>query len=191
MFGGWSVWVVPVDAAEDKARQDEAPAIGVDTGPEDVPEAGAGTDSRAEGSRASGSGEPVVEPAVEEGASAELIASLSQRVKARWKALAEGDLQGAYGFELPSYRALHDIDDFAPTVASGPAAPRNPTIQEIDIDLPRARVALEFEVAMRLPSPASRSPMLVSHRERWLLRDGTWWHVAAFGNDRDDFSATE
>jgi hypothetical protein len=102
---------------------------------------------------------------------------IAERVEARWKALAEGDLQAVYAFESPAYREVTPIARYAAQYGSavewhgGEAS--SVKLGETG-ETARVNVAVDYTSAM--PSGDQyRSKRAIY--EDWILAEGEWWYV--------------
>lgn len=104
-------------------------------------------------------------------------AAIEERVNARWRALIAGDFRAAYEFEAPAYREATSYERFAARFGRD-VVWRVARVVEIRYDSPEAakvRVALDYQ-RKRAPREWGDEGQTTSYVEKWLKRDGQWWH---------------
>lgn len=106
--------------------------------------------------------------------SAKSAASASTRADERWNALINKEWEKAYSYETPSYRQNYTMDSYRGGFGGAVTWKTVKIISENSINekLANVKVQLVFTLAeggkMEIPSMFD---------ERWILTDGTWWHV--------------
>lgn len=93
-----------------------------------------------------------------------------QRAKARWDALVSGDLNAAYGYLTPSYRAIRDFNQFRATL-SGAVQWKGFEVVGVECkpEACSARVRIDY-------SAAGMTGLFNTHYdEQWVMEDGKWW----------------
>lgn len=129
-------------------------------------------------------------PGAESGLSAEVTTTdsglaveeaLRQRVESRWRQLLKEGAAAAYAFEAPSYRALFDLDYFRKHAAAYPLAlhARVKEVTFLNQDAAKVTVAVQSRVPVVGIDIASLESDI---QERWLLREGEWWHMSLFNS---------
>jgi len=100
--------------------------------------------------------------------------AVAQRANTRWQALVKGDMDAAYKFSSPGFRAVIDVTGFkGRTGIAGKWL--DAQVHKVDCDLPtRCRVVLRLEFITLIPGK-SRAKMDTSIDETWLLEEGQWW----------------
>lgn len=102
---------------------------------------------------------------------------LSERVEARWAALAEGDFAKAYEYETPGYRDTVTPQQY-PSQFGRAVRWIGAEVLHLDVsetgDRAEVKVLLEYEA----PTPVgdtytNRRPL----NERWIASEGDWWYV--------------
>ncbi|MBK1672614.1 hypothetical protein CKO35_04735 [Ectothiorhodospira shaposhnikovii] len=101
---------------------------------------------------------------------------VAQRAQERRDALLAGDLEKAYSYLTPGYRANNSLPRyrarFGGAVSWKDASVRSVTCQEEDACT--VTVMLTYRVAMpRMDAYENQRPM----EERWVRVDGDWWHL--------------
>lgn len=93
-----------------------------------------------------------------------------QRATARWEALISGDLDTAYGYLAPSYRAVRDLNQFRASI-SGAVQWKGINIVGVECkpEACSARVRIDY-------SAAGMAGLFNTHYdEQWVMEDGKWW----------------
>lgn len=100
--------------------------------------------------------------------------AVAQRANARWQALLKGDMEKAYSFNTPGYRAVVNAQAFrARTGIAGRWHAAE--VVRVECDRPdrcKAVIRLEFSA---LIGGRSTDRISTHFDETWLLEDGTWW----------------
>jgi len=100
--------------------------------------------------------------------------AVAQRATARWQALIKGDLDGAYKYSTPGYRAVFDVVAFkGRTGIAGRWL--GAQVDRVECDLPtRCKAVVRLEYSTLIPGK-SKVKMDTHLDETWLLEDGQWW----------------
>lgn len=95
---------------------------------------------------------------------------VSQRAKARWEALLAGDIDGAYTYLAPSYRAVRDLKQYRATISG---AVQWKAVEVVGVSCKQeactARVRIDFVF------PAAPGVYKSHYDEQWVVEDGSWW----------------
>jgi len=100
--------------------------------------------------------------------------AVTERANARWQALLKGDMDKAYNYSTPGFRAVVDPIGFRSKVG---IAGRwwGAQVVRVECDLPtrcKAVVRLEFST---LFSGKGKDRIETHIDETWLFEDGQWW----------------
>ena len=100
--------------------------------------------------------------------------AVAQRATARWQALIKGDMDTAYKYSTPGYRAVIDVNGFkGRTGILGTWL--DAQVYKVECDQPdRCKVVLRLEFSTLIPGK-SKLRMDTRLDETWLLEDGQWW----------------
>jgi len=100
--------------------------------------------------------------------------AVAQRATARWQALIKGDMEAAYKFSSPGFRAVIDVAGFkGRTGIAGKWLDAQVNKVECDL-LTRCRVVIRLEFSTLIPG-RSKSKIDTGIDETWLLEEGQWW----------------
>ncbi|MEA3638340.1 MAG: hypothetical protein VBE63_00165 [Lamprobacter sp.] len=102
---------------------------------------------------------------------------LSDRVEARWAALAEGDFAKAYEYETPGYRDTVTPQQY-PSQFGRAVRWIGAEVLHLDVsetgDRAEVKVLLEYEARTPVGDTyTNRRPL----NERWIASEGDWWYV--------------
>lgn len=120
--------------------------------------------------------------AVPEGLTADQVAALEQRVRARWSALSARDYGKAWEFSTPVYRSIFPknlyVLQFSYTVERELTG-----VEVVNYDAPAAVASVAVRVMskpVKLTSTASQAigAVPVTVHEKWMFIDGEWWFSA-------------
>jgi len=120
--------------------------------------------------------------AVPEGLTAEQVAALEQRVRARWSALSARDYGKVWEFSTPVYRSVFPKDmyvlQFSYTVERELTG-----VEVVNYDAAAAVASVTARVMskpLKQTSTASQAlgALPVTVREKWMFIDGEWWFSA-------------
>jgi len=100
--------------------------------------------------------------------------AVTQRANARWQALVKGDLEAAYNYSSPGFRAVVDLGGFkGRTGIAGRWL--DAQVARVECDLPtRCKAVVRIEYSTLIPGK-SKVKMDTHIDETWLLEDGQWW----------------
>lgn len=113
--------------------------------------------------------------------SAEDVAALEERVRARWQTLIEKDFEAAYEFASPNYRAVFSKGMFIGNF-SYMLDWRLTDVEVLAYDADAAVASVAVRVMSKSTKQTSVSAQFgfvpATVRERWVSIDGEWWHSA-------------
>ena len=98
---------------------------------------------------------------------------VQHRAKARWDALIAGDIEAAYGYLPPSYRALHDFKQYRNSIGGTVQRKAAEVVRvECQPDVCAATIRIEAVVA---PFVTASRTVTTHFEEKWIPEDGDWW----------------
>jgi len=103
---------------------------------------------------------------------------IKQRAEARWVGLIKGDIEKAYSYTSPDYRAVVTLQQFKGKygrVVDWRVAHAN----DISYDSPTV-ASVSVEVTYRVDLPGVRGKEIETNRvltEKWLFKNGEWWYT--------------
>ena len=100
--------------------------------------------------------------------------AVKQRSEARWQALIKGDMESAYTFSAPGYKAAIDLTTFkGKTGIAGRWL--GAEVMRVECDQPvRCKAVIRLDYTLLIPG-FSKAKMNTHIDETWLLEDGQWW----------------
>jgi hypothetical protein len=104
-------------------------------------------------------------------------AIVEQRAKERWAYLVDNNFHAAYEYLTPGYRATRTVQSYAAGAKPAILSWKGVQWRGVDCETPESCVAkliLEYTVQMQ---GAGTVPGLTEIKERWMLLDGTWYHL--------------
>lgn len=102
---------------------------------------------------------------------------LKQRAEARWAALIKGNLELAYGFTSPDYRAVVTLQQYKGRIGSI-VEWKLARAKDVRYDEPTvASVLMEVTYRYRM-KPAVEVESVKVLDEKWLYKDGNWWYTS-------------
>ena len=100
--------------------------------------------------------------------------SVQERSAARWKALIAGDLRAAYGYMLPSYRAVRSYEHYTGSIG-GAAQWLGAEVVRVQCESgEKCTARVKIDAKPIAPTPY-RGTISTGVDETWLLEDGQWW----------------
>ncbi|RRD57205.1 hypothetical protein EII20_07635 [Comamonadaceae bacterium OH2545_COT-014] len=100
---------------------------------------------------------------------------VAERAEARWQHLIKGDFTGAYGYLMPSYRAIVPEKSYRQSFGSA-GAWRNAIIHQVNCEPAACTVRVRITTQVRIPQFAKHIPEVNTYiDERWVREDGQWW----------------
>lgn len=93
-----------------------------------------------------------------------------ERAEARWQALVAGDVEKAYGFLAPSYRALYDLQRYR-TMIGGGAQHQGAKVIGVECkpEVCTAKIRIDYTV------PKFAGVFNTHYDEQWIAEQGGWW----------------
>jgi hypothetical protein len=102
---------------------------------------------------------------------------LSARVLERWNALIKGDFDAAYLFESPAYRNIYSVKQYGGRYGKA-IKWKAASIDKIKFgEQDTAVVAVNITYSVFLPATGTVETATRWLEEKWLRRDGKWWHA--------------
>ena len=104
---------------------------------------------------------------------------LKERVEARWKHVVNGDIDKAYEFLTPEYRAVVPLQQYRGKYGRA-LEWRVARVAHVGYDSPTV-ASVSVEVTYRADLPGVRSGSIETVKtltEKWLYMDGGWWYTA-------------
>jgi len=98
------------------------------------------------------------------------VAAVTARVKARWQAVIEGNVEGAYGFLSPGSKAVTSVERYRARARL--TGFRAADIVSVACETEVCKVSLRVTLDHRLMSGLS-----VPVEETWVLENGQYWYV--------------
>jgi hypothetical protein len=93
-----------------------------------------------------------------------------ERAQQRWDALLSGDIERAYGFITPAYRATRSLALYR--ARFGAAVQWNDaTVQSVECEAERCRVVVNLSYRLIRQRMENTRPM----DEVWVFSEGNWW----------------
>jgi hypothetical protein len=98
--------------------------------------------------------------------------TVRERAQARWTALLAGDIDAAYSYLPPSYRAIHDIKYYRGTINNVVERKAAEVVSvECKAEVCTAKVRIDAVFA-----PMANALIKTFADEKWIVEDGAWWH---------------
>ena len=100
---------------------------------------------------------------------------VTERAEAHWKALIAGDFAKAYGYLVPSYRAIVSSADYERRFG---AAGRwtNAIVHSVECEAEACKARVRITSRLLIPQFATRINEVNSYvDETWVREDGQWW----------------
>jgi len=107
--------------------------------------------------------------------------TLKARISSRWQALRDHQFETAYQFESPTYRKVFPLRLYLNKFAIGSTSGLK-TIEKLefnpDTGIANALLILKSRSTRNSAGDwASRNPVDLRVREKWIKIDGQWWHI--------------
>ena len=104
---------------------------------------------------------------------------LIERAEARWNALIKGDIEKAYTFTTPDYRAVVSAQQYRGKYGRV-ADWRMARVVNVSYDVPTV-AAVSVEVTYRVGIPGAGGELIETQKsisEKWIYKDREWWYIA-------------
>jgi len=104
---------------------------------------------------------------------------LIERAEARWNALIKGDIEKAYTFTTPDYRAVVSAQQYRGKYGRV-ADWRVARVVNVSYDVPTV-AAVSVEVTYRVGIPGAGGELIETKKsisEKWIYKDREWWYIA-------------
>lgn len=101
-------------------------------------------------------------------------AQVRQLAQQRWEALIKGDLDAAYGYFSPSYRALVPAERFKSEIGTA-VRWESAEVELVTCDVLEKCTAQVKVESKPLAVPRFQSTITSHLKETWLLEGGRWW----------------
>lgn len=98
---------------------------------------------------------------------------VTQRASARWQALIAGDLQKAYTYTTPSYRALTSFERYSAGLGSV-ATWTGAEVLRVECETEKCTAVVKVQARTMLAKPFNAT-ISTGVDETWLLENGQWW----------------
>ena len=99
--------------------------------------------------------------------------TVQERATERWKALIAGDLNKAYGYMAPSYRAVTSLERYSSSIG-GVATWVGAEVIRVECATEKCTARLKIE-AKPAATMHFKANITTGVDETWLLEDGQWW----------------
>lgn len=100
---------------------------------------------------------------------------LKERAQVRWQALINKDWDTAYQYQLPAYRASHDVNQFRAKFGTKLQL-KSATVSGADIVQENKIADVKLNLVYQIKFPDGEMSESDSDiKERWLKQDGGWW----------------
>jgi hypothetical protein len=97
--------------------------------------------------------------------------TVQERAQARWNALVAGQIDKAYTYTAPSFRAITPYDIYRGSFGAG-ASWQAADVIDVRCETERCEVA----VRLRIQIPAGHlGPITTDAKEVWIQENGQWW----------------
>lgn len=96
---------------------------------------------------------------------------VAQQSKAYWLARISGNVEAAYAFTSPSYRAVHSFESFRVKHGARPAF-ADPQTVKVQCSQERCQVTNRFKTFTPL---APNAKVSVPKTDTWVREEGKWW----------------
>jgi hypothetical protein len=100
--------------------------------------------------------------------------AVTQRANQRWEALIKGDIDQAYAYNAPGFRAVVDKAGFRSRTGIA-GRWHSAQVANVTCDTEtRCKAVIKLEFSTLIPGH-SKDRMTTHIDETWLLEDGQWW----------------
>lgn len=97
--------------------------------------------------------------------------TVQERAQARWNALVAGQIDKAYTYTAPSFRAITSYDSYRSSFGSGASWK---AADVIDVNCEPERCEVDVRLRIQLPV-RSAGPITTDTKEVWIRENGQWW----------------
>lgn len=104
---------------------------------------------------------------------------LTARAEARWDALIKGDIENAYMYTTPEYRAVVNLQQYKGKYGRV-VDWRGARVVDISYDVPTVATVL-VEVTYRVGLPGVGGESIETQKaisEKWIYKDRKWWYTS-------------
>lgn len=101
-----------------------------------------------------------------------------ERAQARWDAVIAGDLETAYTFYSPGFRATTSLIDYGVSMKTRKVRWTSATYKSHECD--ENRCLVNFDVGFMIGTPVPGLSVYEGSQaveDRWIRTDGQWWYV--------------
>jgi hypothetical protein len=104
-------------------------------------------------------------------ASKEPSAVVHERAQTRWNALVAGQIDKAYTYTAPSYRAVTPFQTYRGTFGAG-ASWEAAEVTDVRCEAERCEVAVRVRIVLPV---RTLGPITTDTKEVWVREQGQWW----------------
>lgn len=97
--------------------------------------------------------------------------TVHERAQARWNALVAGQIDKAYSYTAPSFRAITPYDTYRGSFGAGASWQ---SAEVIDVRCETERCEVDVRLRIQLPV-RSVGPITTDTKEVWIQENGRWW----------------
>ena len=104
---------------------------------------------------------------------------LKARAEARWGALIKGDIESAYMYTTPEYRAVVNLQQYKGKYGRV-VDWRGARVVDIGYDVPTV-ASVSVEVTYRVDLPGTGGELIETKKaisEKWIYRNREWWYTS-------------
>jgi hypothetical protein len=104
---------------------------------------------------------------------------LTARAEARWGALIKGDIENAYMYTTPEYRAVVNLQQYKGKYGRV-LDWRGARVVDISYDVPTV-ATVSVEVTYRVDLPGAGGELIETQKaisEKWIYKDRKWWYTS-------------
>jgi len=104
---------------------------------------------------------------------------LKARAEARWGALIKGDIENAYTYTTPEYRAVVNLQQYKGKYGRV-VDWRGARVVDISYDVPTV-ATVSVEVTYRVDLPGTGGELIETQKaisEKWIYKNREWWYTS-------------
>jgi hypothetical protein len=104
---------------------------------------------------------------------------LKARAEARWGALIKGDIENAYTYTTPEYRAVVNLQQYKGKYGRV-VDWRGARVVDIGYDVPTV-ASVSVEVTYRVDLPGTGGELIETKKaisEKWIYKNREWWYTS-------------